>query len=362
VSEGRIFALVVFGLAAFAVVASRQPLAAYTLSLGFFGLPHVLSELRYVDRRFGRTLRNRRGAIIAALLAAIVLGRVAGVVGWLSPNAGVPFELACAALLALVCAEGPIVRRGVAALCGAGIGAATLVSPFETMVVFSILHNFTPLGFLWQLAPRELRPWAVAFAGAAFFVLPLAVFLHAPAALFGAPGPGLDPLGAGPLAQHLGVYVPSRWLYGVEARDFFAACVAAQGAHYASVILLLPLLLARVEPQARGFVAWPPARVFFPLIGLAGGIAFFGFAHDFAEARPLYGIMAALHAWIEIPILILALTPTEAVSSASPTKSEPALATSETSSARLNPSAAIQATSPASINTTRLSNTTSDGQ
>lgn len=361
-SEGRRFALVFLGLAGFAVAASRQPLAAYTLALGLFGLPHVLSELRYVDRRFGGSLRSRRGAALAALLAGIVLARMAGVMGWLGASLEVPFELGCAALLALVCAQGSIVRRAVAALCGLAIGAATLVSPFETLVVFSILHNFTPLGFLWQIAPRALRPKAMAFAGAAFLLLPLAVAFGAPRALFGAADGGVDPLGAGPLVLHLGVYVPSHWLHLVEARDLFAACVAAQGAHYASVILLLPLLLARVAPNARGLVAWPSARVFLPAIALAGGLAFIGFAHDFQEARALYGVIAALHAWVEIPILILALTPGDAASSASPASSEPPLAQSETSSARSKRSAAIHEISPASTTTTRLSSANTDGQ
>jgi len=360
VSEGRLFALVLLGLAGFSVAAARQPLAAHTLALGLFGLPHVLSELRYVDRRFGAGLRSRRGAGLAALLACIVLARIAGVMGWLGASLAVPFELCCAALLALVCAQGSGLRRAVAALCGAGIGAATLVSPFETLVVFSILHNFTPLGFLWQIAPRALRPKVLAFAGAAFLLLPLAVALHAPGALFDAAG--ADPLGAGPLVQHLGVYVPSRWLHLVAARDLFAACVAAQGAHYASVILLLPALLARIEPNARGLVAWPPARVFLPAIAVAGAVAFIGFAHDFQEARALYGVVAALHAWVEIPMLILALTPGDAASIASPASSEPPLAQSETSSARSKRSVAIHAINPASTTTTRLSSANSDGQ
>ena len=45
------------------------PLAVYSLTLAAFGLPHVLSELRYVDRRFGRSLdlmdRRRHGYVAA---------------------------------------------------------------------------------------------------------------------------------------------------------------------------------------------------------------------------------------------------------------------------------------------------------
>jgi hypothetical protein len=37
-------------------------------------------------------------------------------------------------------------------------------------------------------------------------------------------------------------------------------------------------------------------------------LAFFlGFAQSFTETRSVYGIFAAVHAWIEVPILLLAL-------------------------------------------------------
>jgi hypothetical protein len=65
----------------FAAFATMAPLAAYTTALAFFGLPHVLSELRYVDRRFGRRLCLSYLAPIAALLAVIVAARACVVFG-----------------------------------------------------------------------------------------------------------------------------------------------------------------------------------------------------------------------------------------------------------------------------------------
>jgi hypothetical protein len=51
---------------------------------------------------------------------------------------------------------------------------------------------------------------------------------------------------------------------------------------------------------------WPTKTVFFLLIALCAlsALLFFG---DFTMARSFYGIFAAMHAWIEIPLLLLLL-------------------------------------------------------
>ena len=59
------------------LLAAAAPLATYTLALAIFGLPHVLSELRYVDHRFAARIDAPRKAVFVACLAAIVLGRLA---------------------------------------------------------------------------------------------------------------------------------------------------------------------------------------------------------------------------------------------------------------------------------------------
>jgi len=117
-----------------------------------------------------------------------------------------------------------------------------------------------------------------------------------------------------------------------HAADFFTAAVVAQGGHYLAVIVVLPLMLARLSPGARGLVPWPPAWAFALLVAASGLAGLLTFPQDFAAARGVYGIFASVHAWLEIPILILALTGQRA--SARPTPSEAALAASETSIAR----------------------------
>jgi hypothetical protein len=300
----------------FAAFATMAPLAAYTTALAFFGLPHVLSELRYVDRRFGRRLSLSHLAPIAALLAVIVAARACVVFGAAPAEIGAPVELCAGAMLALVCARGASTRaswtRKAVALSVAGaIGVATMIAPFTTSVAVAILHNFTPLGFLWQIAPRPARPRVMAAAGFGLLLLPLlaaAGGAHLSLNAFGASPSALDPLAAGPLVDHLGVYVPRPFLDGPCAEDFFTASVIAQGAHYLCVIVILPLLLGRLDPDAGGLVAWPRGILFALFCAAVAGLALGPFFADFARARAYYGLFAAAHAWIEVPVLILALT------------------------------------------------------
>jgi len=90
---GGAVALAMAPILPFAAFATMAPLAAYTTALALFGLPHVLSELRYVDRRFGRRLSLSYLAPIAALLAVIVAARACVVFGAAPAEVGAPVEL-----------------------------------------------------------------------------------------------------------------------------------------------------------------------------------------------------------------------------------------------------------------------------
>lgn len=353
------------GLLGFAALAIQAPLATYTVALAVFGLPHVLSELRYVDRRFGRRLERRFLLPILALLPLIVAIRASVVFHLVPVEVGIPAELGGVAMLALTCARGPAGRKVLALLVGGTIGAATAIAPYATAITLAVLHNLTPLGFLWQIAPPARRGRIMGWATAAFLGLPLLVASGWPGvALHGLLGSGmaLDPLQAGPLAANIFVYVPPPFAATPQAVDLFTAAVVAQGAHYAAVIVILPLLLGRLDRQARGLVAWPPGKIFAGLCIAAGAVGLARFLGGFAEARALYSIAASAHAWIEIPVLILALTGGAQPSSQSPSENEPALAMDETTSARSMRSPAIQAIRPASTSTTMASDPIIAGQ
>jgi len=166
----------------------------------------------------------------------------------------------------------------------------------------------------------------------ALLALPLLVAIGLPRLALHGLGLGVmaaDPLAAGPLVANLSVYVPPALESSRHAIDLFTASVVAQGGHYIAVILLLPMLLARFDPEAKGLLPWPGGRAFAAIIAIVALISLAAFLNGFGQARAVYGLAASFHAWIELPILILAGTAAQPMSS--PKSIEPALAMSETS-------------------------------
>ena len=131
------------------------PLATYTVTLAVFGLPHVLSELRYVDRRFGRRLDRRFLLPILLLLPMIVAVRASWVLHLIPTGPGLCGELFGVALLALLCARGSGARKSVAVAVAVVLGGATAVDSFATAVALSILPQHDAARFsLADRAPR----------------------------------------------------------------------------------------------------------------------------------------------------------------------------------------------------------------
>ena len=340
------------------------PLLVYSLTLATFGAAHVLSELRYVDRRFGHRLGIPRVVFMGLMLAGAVAARSCGVFGFMDAVDAVVIELSFVVALALSAAVGEWPRRILATGIAATIGIATLAAPFDTAISLSILHNLTPLAFLYDIVPPRSRRGWMALALAAFIGLPLLVATGLPRELLAAAGaavPALDPLGAGPLALHLRIYVPTPLIAGASAVDLFSASVVAQCAHYAAVIVVLPMLLAAREPGARGLIAWPRGGAFAAIVAAISAFVLLRFAGGFVPTRALYGIAASVHAWVEVPLVVIALTGTRQPS-ASPAAKEVALASIETASARGGESAAPHATIAASTTTTAPSVTAIVGQ
>ena len=345
------------GLFAVAVVATvvAAPLLVYSMTLATFGAAHVLSELRYVDRRFGRHLGIRRLAIMGFMLAGAVAARCSGVFGLLPPEKAVPLELAFVVLLALSAADGSGLRSTLAVTLAIALGAATLAAPFDTAVTLSVLHNLTPLAFLWEISKGRSRSAVMTLALFFLIGLPLLVATGLPGGALlasGLPLPSLDPLHAGPLGEHLYVYVPVPLLYGESATNLFSASVVAQCAHYTAVIVVLPAMLAARDPSARGIVPWPGGWIFAGLIALVSVITLIGFAHGFVPARALYGITASIHAWIEIPLIVIALTGGVHAEKRSPPITEAPLAQNDTIRARAGDNPIAQATNAASTTIT----------
>ena len=74
-------------------------------------------------------------------------------------------------------------------------------------------------------------------------------------------------------------------------------------------------------------------------------ITLYRFVNGFVPARSHYGIVASVHAWIEVPLVVNALTRLSQVNRTIPTVAEAALVTPETISARAEGSPITQAIS-----------------
>ncbi len=291
-----------------ALVAVLLPLGTYTLTLATLGLPHVLAELGYVDARFsGRLGRGQLGAL-AGLLAGAAGLRVAGLLGLLPGSTLAALELGLVVALAAL-ALPALARRGAGPLglglaLVAALGAGVVVGPAPALVALAFLHNLTPVGFLAERLRGRARSRALLACAVVFGGLPLLIasgWLHR---LLGA-GPLLDatPLSsAGGLERHLGAFVPAPWLDAAWAVPLFSAAAFLQVMHYAVVLHVLP----RLEPSRRAPWLASPRRAAL-LLALAGLLLLPLFAQDFALARRVYGVAAAVHAWLEVPILLLAL-------------------------------------------------------
>lgn len=287
------------------------PLATYTTALALFGLAHVLSELRYVDHRFGARLRGGLLWPILALIALAALARIAGMAGWTGRATAAALELAAgAALLAVVLRQG---GGWPGRLLAGGLGLLLILSawaaPFTALIVFSVLHNVTPLALLAERfaapADRAAGRRVLAAAGFALIALPLLIATGLPFLALEQAGlvdPDASWFRAGDLVQNLGAYVPSAWWEEEWALHAFSASVFAQCMHYVAVIGVLPRLIGDAD---RPVLPWPPARRFALAVALAGAALAVGFAVDYGVARRIYAVAALIHAWLEIPILVL---------------------------------------------------------
>lgn len=284
-----------------AVAAVVWPLWTYALTLALFGLPHVLVELRYVDERFAARLPKRFAAVLAGGLSTIVLLRVLALGGVGTSVGRATLELLCGAVLvaaaALLAARARALPGAVAAavlLCGA------LVDPAATLVGLAILHNLTPVAFLAERLRGRARRRALFAAAVAFGVVPAMLLgLDLPAAMT------TGPFDTGSLDAHLPAFVPLSLLDDPCADRLFTVATYLQCLHYAAVLHILPVLGGAAETNGRT-LSWPGVSHFRVAIGAATAALFGGFVWHFVGARSVYSVFAALHSWLELPLLALA--------------------------------------------------------
>lgn len=327
------------GVVAIALAATSAPLLVYSLTLALFGLPHVLSELRYVSRRFGPELGARLRAGLLVLLSGVVLLRGGKQLGWWEGTLVTRVELGLALALCLLVA--PALWRAQGRARALGLGAMALfalgvaISPVHTLFTLAILHNWTPVGFLADALSGAARRRAMAACFLVFLVIPLVIASGLPMDALARVGlylPQQSVLPTGPLAANLGAYLAPDWRDRPWTEAAFQAAVFAQCMHYVAVIGVLPRL-------QRAPVGWPAAlaeatdlRFGWMCTGVAI-VSLVWYSQNFAEAKGFYSLPAGVHAWVELPLLLLALIPA-AQARSSPSPNEAPLATALMSAAR----------------------------
>jgi hypothetical protein len=300
------------GVLAFAAV-TVAPVATFLVLIVGFGLLHVLAELRYVDQRFAGRFDRRWLWLMLGLVGCIAAIRAALYQGVIPYGAGIAAETVFGCALALL---GMIMLKRHRLAVGLGVlafAALAFVSPLHALLTIAVLHNLTPLGFLAERLPGPQRRTTLLLLSVPFVAIPLVLATGAPSMLVSAwtgLGPDWTPAGFGPAEAHLGAFLPPELIGTQAGYHAFAGAVFAQIMHYLAVIVVLP----RLQTQGgAALVPWPEARTFWIGAGAVCLALIAFYLSDYGQAKSFYGLFAAIHSWIEVPILIAALSLSEQV-------------------------------------------------
>lgn len=284
------------------------PLATYTLTLATFGLAHVLTELRYVDYRFNQRLTIDLRKKIVILLLVIVNLRILQIFGVVSSSISIPLELTC--VIALVAVVMPTVKAKdwklkilAIALCLI-LFTGVIWIPTLIMLAFAVLHNITPVGFLAEKLQGLIRKQALITCFIVFALIPIIITSGYPYNLLSSlnlVAPSASILPAGNLQLHLGAFIPQQLHESPMAQNCFSAAVFLQCMHYAVVLFIFPHWVENHQ------------KFFNQLVIFSSTLIFIYFSQSFTDARKLYSIVAAIHAWVEFPILLLAIPTQEKI-------------------------------------------------
>lgn len=296
------------GVAALAAV-STIPIATYLVLLAMFGFAHVLTELRYVDGRFSKRLGGFALKAILGLVAVIAIVRSTVIAGWMPVALGVSLEIAIGVSLAAIAAAASPARPIAVGVLVLVFTAVAITSPLHALMAMALLHNLTPLGFFAEALPAQEARSVIARLCVPFFIIPLIIASGLPAQLLNTAGLASSwvPIKAGPIASHLRAFLPPEAIGTDWAINAFGAAVFAQCMHYLAVIVVLPRVAAARSLTGETIVPWPRGLVLLGTIAGLCGVLLLYFMVDYANARAVYSTFAAIHAWIEVPVLILAL-------------------------------------------------------
>lgn len=288
---------------------TTAPLAAYVVLIALFGLPHVLTELRYCDERFSPRISVRLIWALGIVVGLIALGRIAVPLGYMPASLTMPVELSLGAILAAIALVAMRRLRVLGALIALALGAGAYFAPLSTFLVVAWLHNLTPLGFIAEITQGAERRRLLTALVIPFFVMPAMIaaggILWVPQFL----APSIDHFttlfGAGNTV--LMSFLPPG-LDRAAAVPLFQAAVFSQVMHYFAVIIFMPWLLKeKGGATGKPVVPWPRWPVYFAAVAVAALFSFGFYAIAYVDARAAYGAAAAVHTWIELPLFLLAL-------------------------------------------------------
>jgi hypothetical protein len=275
------------------------PLTTYAMTLSTFGIAHVAIELRYIDSRFHQRWGGNIESSLLWLVLSISILRLCGIFGWMDGRLAQILELWIGLGLVLL-ATHHLYRQswrqgliGVAVGCILGMGI--IVDSIATSVIFAIFHNLTPIGFILErqgLTSRRIL-WSCA---AIFGLLPLLILLYQ-----------LSPLPHLPIEvnlSYLAAFVAPAWQQSPLAYPLFSAVAFLQCMHYGVVIGLFSQWTPK---QSSTLIPWFLNTYFYLVLAGISICLFIFFQHSFILTRAFYGIVASIHAWIEIPLLLLSL-------------------------------------------------------
>ncbi|HVL08640.1 MAG TPA: hypothetical protein VM512_05725 [Burkholderiaceae bacterium] len=273
------------------------PVPLYLVSLALFGLPHVIWEMAFLRSRYGTRWPAMWWRALWLVLLVQAALRTAVWYGTYPAALSAITDLLALLLLGAIVLLAPRGTGWRARLSGAMLAGVMfwLLERGEVLgalLILALLHNLTPLALAWDLAREHRQARRLAWTISALFVLPL---------LIAASGwQGSTALLLNSHGRLLDGQLPGTWS-GAFRPALLSAVVLAQCLHYYCVIVLLPQ--AERARTARDVLPAPLRNV---ALAAAGLLAIY-FVSDYQNARALYAVAAGAHAWLEWPVLLMAL-------------------------------------------------------
>ena len=238
------------------------------------------------------------GSTWICLLGALLLQACARVALWRGTIDGATAAVCDVATLSMAILATLLLLRQVPARQRVLLGASAVLlslalfsvadTPYVlgVLAVLAIAHNFTPIGLM--PAYTRIGPWPARQVMLLLFTAPLVLFVLLWALQVAAPNDAaLHPAEWG-------------WVQGYSLRlgsALLPALVWAQCLHYLAVLHLMP---RAIGSDWQGL----PLR---PLALVACGLLLAYFIGDFGAARGLYAVVAGMHAWLELPLILLSV-------------------------------------------------------